>query len=778
MTKKKIIPYILLCLISLLLVGIMTPSNALFGSTTDWFSQHISICDSFRIQYYETGNLFPDYINLGAGQNIFAFAYYGLYRPDVLISYFLPMIEMKDIIITSMILHLIASVCLMYYFLKSKVSHQISFFAALLLLTSSIFFHSHRQIMFVNYMPYLILSLISIDILHEKKMITPYILSVFFMILYSYFFSVSGIIVSFIYYVFTVKKFKSKETIKFISGILISIILASFLLIPTAYVMFEHKRNTLLFDYKSLLKPNINFNGLLYDEYGCGFTSIVLVLLILGLNNKKTRNLSLLLLSFFVFPIFAYLGNGTLYVRNKVFITCIPLILYLCANVLKDVKYTKRIHLIVMILFCFIITIQPMDVLLTLLIIFLYYHYKKEILLYLISFMLITNVFLQNKQEEYVSNSSYMNAYDSEKLETLKTIKNERIQDFTSPLAISNQLHYPGISKISMYTSITNTEYNHFYYDILKNPIRIRNRVAILDSPNIFTQMFMNIKYVYTEDKQPLGYHNTEYKNLYKNEHVLPYAFGTTHLMNESEFDKLKCPYHLDILLKNAVVNDHTKNFQDTDILKKTDILPERISIDHQKDMIVPIDLKDNEILIIKMNLNHIKDKRKEISVSINNIVNKYSGTDAAYPNHHTEFTYIVTSTNELNFKFSKGMYDLSNIETYVLDYKQLINDIDIQYLKLSNTNKNEILNGRIEMKEDGYFITSYPIQKGYEVQVDGKYTEIETVNKAFVGFPLSKGVHDISIKFYSPGKVLGQIVSIFGWIIFIYMRNKERKKL
>lgn len=369
-----------------------------------------------------------------------------------------------------------------------------------------------------------------------------------------------------------------------------------------------------------------------------------------------------------------------------------------------------------------------------------------------------------------------MNAYDNEKLETFQSIHNYRIQDFTSPLAISNQLHHPGISKISMYTSITNTEYNQFYYDILKNPIRIRNRVAILDSPDIFTQLFMNIKYVYTEDKPPIGYDKTKYHNLYENENVLPIAYGTTHMINELEFNQLHYPYTLDILMKNAVVKQNTKNFIDSKILKKTNILPEKIHIDQKKNMKIKVNLKENEILIIKMNLSNMKDNRKEISVKINDIVNKYSGTDAAYPNHHTQFTYVVSS-DELNFQFSKGSYDLSNIETYILDYNRLINDINVEPVKLYDTDKNEILNGSIEMKEDGYLITSYPIQNGYHVLVDGKTTSIETVNKAFVGFPLSEGFHNISIEFNSPGKLLGQIVSILGLILFINLRIKERKQ-
>ena len=43
-------------------------------------------------------------------------------------------------------------------------------------------------------------------------------------------------------------------------------------------------------------------------------------------------------------------------------------------------------------------------------------------------------------------------------------------------------------------------------------------------------------------------------------------------------------------------------------------------------------------------------------------------------------------------------------------------------------------------MEEDGYFVTSLPMSRGYHAYVDGKKTKPETVNQTFVGFPLKKG--------------------------------------
>lgn len=53
-----------------------------FGANVDWISQHSVFPEYFRQQFYETGQIFPEFAaNIGGGQNIYHFAYYGLYNP-------------------------------------------------------------------------------------------------------------------------------------------------------------------------------------------------------------------------------------------------------------------------------------------------------------------------------------------------------------------------------------------------------------------------------------------------------------------------------------------------------------------------------------------------------------------------------------------------------------------------------------------------------------------------------------------------------------------------
>ncbi len=66
-------------------------SHTIAGSQIDWISQHTVLAEYFRQRFYSTHEFFPQFASeLGGGQNIYNFAYYGLYSPLVLLSYAFP----------------------------------------------------------------------------------------------------------------------------------------------------------------------------------------------------------------------------------------------------------------------------------------------------------------------------------------------------------------------------------------------------------------------------------------------------------------------------------------------------------------------------------------------------------------------------------------------------------------------------------------------------------------------------------------------------------------
>ena len=74
-----------------------TGAGNIFGAKVDWSSQHSVFPEYFRQQFYRTGQFFPEFaLNIGGGQNIYNFSYYGLFSPVVLIGYLLPNVKMSD----------------------------------------------------------------------------------------------------------------------------------------------------------------------------------------------------------------------------------------------------------------------------------------------------------------------------------------------------------------------------------------------------------------------------------------------------------------------------------------------------------------------------------------------------------------------------------------------------------------------------------------------------------------------------------------------------------
>ena len=217
MNKKDCMNLWILSLIGLIMIFLIFGANYIYGSKTDWFSQHWTFAEYFRNLFYQTGDIFPNFaFNIGAGQNIYNFSYYGLLNPIILSSYFFPFVKMIDYIMLVSILSIFISTFLFYKWLRNNnFSTKATMLAStLFLLASPLIFHSHRHIMFVSHIPFLILGLMGIDKYFKTKQRWLYILSVFLMIMTSYYYSVGGLLVMVIYGVYQYLKLNDKVTIK------------------------------------------------------------------------------------------------------------------------------------------------------------------------------------------------------------------------------------------------------------------------------------------------------------------------------------------------------------------------------------------------------------------------------------------------------------------------------------------------------------------------------------------------------------------------------------
>ena len=366
--------YVILAVLTLFFCWMFCLRWGVFGAKVDWISQHSVIPDYFRKQFYETGNLFPEFaMNLGGGQNIYNYSYYGLYSPLFLLSYALPFVKMSTYVIVMEMLCLMASVLLLYLWLNRKgFGRAVSFaVAAIFLLTGPMICQSYSQIMFVNYMPFLILAMMGVDRYFEKRRSGLLAVSTFLMIMTSFYFSIGGMLALVIYGIHCYgRKLEEKneraavkgflcEGVRFLLPMIFAVLASGVLLVPTAIALIGRSSgessggsanaeslSVLLGSgnatkiLKGLFFPQLRLSGVFYSPYGLGFGTLMLTVLVATMFRRRWSDSVMAWIIAIVagVPVFVYILNGGLYLRDKALIPLIPLFCYMLAMYLKKVS--------------------------------------------------------------------------------------------------------------------------------------------------------------------------------------------------------------------------------------------------------------------------------------------------------------------------------------------------------------------------------------------------------------------------------------------------------
>lgn len=328
MMKKWFYPVSLILLFIILTIAVI-PHGYVYGSNTDWLSQHVTLAETIRDTCLEQHTLLPSWIRLGGGSNGYQFAYYGFLRPDILIGCLLPQIPMINIIIGYMLAAYLGSVLLMFLWLRTEqISPAGAWLGSILFLTAGCLFHMHRQIMFVNYLPFLLAAFLCVR--REKYRWLP--LCLLMICLSSFYFSISAFAaVGWYWYRAEGRRFWKGSFVKrYIPSAVLATAMAAALLLPTALVLLEYGRgstSTGLLKLLELFGPNPVFNNILFNEYGMGLTLICFYAVLAGLSRKPFRRDSQLFLMMGLFGVFSWILNGMLYARPKILIPFMPLVI-------------------------------------------------------------------------------------------------------------------------------------------------------------------------------------------------------------------------------------------------------------------------------------------------------------------------------------------------------------------------------------------------------------------------------------------------------------------
>ena len=861
--KADIVYIGILILIYLATVIIITRFKFAYGSEIDWNSQHYAFSEYFRNLFYDTKNFFPSLApHIGAGQNIYNFSYYGLFNPLILPSYLMPFISMSSYVQAVSMICVPVSVIMFYFWMKRRYEIKIAFFVScLFLLASPIIFHSHRHIMFVWYLPFLIGALFCCDNYFEKKNRAGLILCLTMIMLTSYYFSIGSYLTVFIYmtavYLNTNSVFKIRKYLKSVLNLVIcmavSVIISAVLWMPTFYAILQGRADTNVdITLKDILLPTMDYKAVLYSPYSMGLTLISLMAIVFAVfrKNRGHRFIGIILSAFVIFKFLIFIMNGFMYGDEKAIIPLIPIALLLTAELVKAV-FNKNISMrfwtftnIVIILggaaflyvckeysFLFLLITDIIVVNVAYLI-----HYKSGNKIAFISIISVIVLLLCTSVNLYDTLSlrddviKVDKVYSKDVENTNFSINDEnlyRVSQYADESLTINRVYGTDYYQTTVYSSLQNQFYNHFYYNEFQNEMPHRMSEMVSETMNPFFSLYMGKKYLFVENETlrkervsiPNGYEQVKTEGnitLFENDNVMPIGYATSKLISQSQYDKLTYPYNMKALMDYTVIDENLAEVSVNGVEDKgVDLadelfaeLPDNIRYDKENNTVYVnttekrnpafktsgtknafnsdksvVNLKnpiDDYLIITCKADNEISKNPTDIYMTINGIKNKLTNPEWKYYNNNYSFCFVLSSNEPIKkftLRFSKGEYKLSDWNFYTVKKSELEgikSNVDEFIIDKSKTN-GDVFAGSIDVSRDNsYFKLSIPFDEGFSAYVDGEKTDVKMVDKAFIGFKISKGKHNIKIVYTSPLLNEAKIISLVGILLFAFILSVQ----
>ena len=599
--------------------------------------------------------------------------------------------------------------------------------------------------------------------------------------------------------------------------------MSGFFLLPTALALTGGRSKEQNTSFASFFIPQITVERFAYSIYGIGLTTLVITVLLTGLLYRKVyeKVLTYGCVIVLAIPVFTYLLNGGLYIRDKVFIPFLPLLCYLIGIYLE--KCRKRelsfiagiVPYIITTIFVYIARNQFVSkgigksiwkVLLAESILFLICyvlycamkrHYKemKEILMLalpsVICLAVTMNTFYQMKPDRYVSRKLYRDVTGEQNRQAVKEAlkddgyyRTEQMGSDDENAADLNRIWDVEQNITSIYSSAYNPDYQTFRQKTFGLEEPFRNGMMQSVSKNPVFQRMMGVRYIVSDSDVP-GYTLVKKcgtTGIYQNKDAAPVMYATDRVMTEEEYKKLAFPYNQTAFLEYAVVGEHTES-SDQNIMTAYEPVSLKMANNRTTGGAEQKTIQQEgqkQILFLSFRVDNAHPN-KDVAVWINGIRNKLSAKDHVYYNENKIFTYAVPlkdGEDNISVTFGKGKYRLRHVQAYLgslPERSELLYQSEIQVDKKQT--EDNVIQGTIRVKKDGWFITSIPYDKHFKIYIDGKETEIQKVNTAFLGCKIESGNHEVKIIYHAPGTTTGKVLSLIGIAGFVLVLVQEKRK-
>lgn len=815
--------------------------GAVWGSATDWSCQHYAIPEYLRMRFYETHKLFPDFaMQLGAGQNIYNLAYYGIMNPLYLPAYFMPWMTMAVYVQLVSIAVILVSAVMAYFFFRKHFSGGIPLVLAIMFICAGpIIFHSHRHIMFVNYYPFLMGLLFAARGGDSVKRLALTAFLSFAVVCTSFYFSIGvfvSVLIYMVYYAMESGRGSSILSIwryirKKLLFMLLGCMAAAVLWLPVLAALYSGRASgSTEVSLIELLMPSMEFRLFLYAPNSAGVTCITAaaVFAIIGRGRGAERFLAIVILACMELPIVTFLLNGGMYIDGKVMIPMIPLMLILSGKFFgyyMSGKVQGRITSAVLIGAAVIALIEGIsyktqivlliaDVLLTVLV--LARGRKtgvRRIILYSSAAVSLVSGIVVCSWDKLAKRSDVEDFYsrDAQFLidETLDGTDDVfRFAEDSHLLTNVNRIYRTDFMTTNIYSSLSNADFRNFRLYTSGSDVNTRNNAIQLQPKNVIFNSLMGCRYRLTLDESAmLGEEQKSSSGkyyLYENVYALPLGYSSPDVMTESEFAALPWEQQHEVLLSNIIVPQNSGSgivphkseplHLNIEALKETGITVDGgvITVNSKKPVICGLELDkpvESKLILIRCTADNRLGKLKkqnDIMLTVNGVQNKLTAPTWKYHNGNYNFTYVLASDKaieRLELIFSEGNYFISDFEAYTLDDSVLEDamlnkdEFRVDYSRV----RGDTLSGKITVSDDGWFNISLPYDENFRITVDGAETEYFRTNTAFVGFPIASGEHEITVTYEAPlkntGIVVGAVSAVSALILLVCIYIRERKR-
>lgn len=834
----------LFIIIPLLLYGYETSGGLLAGSKVDWLSQHSVFPEYFRQRFYETGNCFPQFSSeLGGGQNIYNFAYYGLFNPLYFFSWLLPFLPMTTYLQILSLLELMGDGILCYIWLGRHFSKSKSCFSSLILLLSMpLLYHSQNQLMFVQYMPFLLLAFLGVDRYREKKRWGFFVLGVTGMLLCSFYFAVGGMVALFLYQMAwmtgcELRKHPVKCFWQTVFPFLLSLLLTLFYLLPVFCAMRTGRVSHSSVELLRLLIPSLSATRFLYQPYGLGLTAMALFMFCVMLTGRQgyrkwkgkpfspmllvTEKIAWMLTMVFCIPLFEWVLNGGLYVRDKVLIPFLPLVVWIiaafCQTFLpgdsskeqdRNPVWENQSLLLGLILAAGVLLISwlqqggseeravagelklPVHILvfgvgmLDLLVSFSALRAQRKSgkpWVYMVTFitmLLVAGVELQYYRGGQVSQKMQEQLEDCRVKKLMKRTQN--IGDFQWRMEVRggaeyqranlNRILVPQQKLTTCYSSMFNFQYFQFRSRLGVNQAN-RNYLMQNSTSNPLFLRFMGVRYLVGRNVDDMqGWNRIGEEGdvgLYENSHVAPLFYLTDQTISRGHFDALSDWEQQLALLEGAVVEQGKgKPTKRQDRLRSISLRLSDTGIIHNRKAVkktvkLPEKWKKGQILFLSFRVKN-NNPSQDVVVTINGESNKLTSKTAIYYNGNTTFHYtlsIAEHEQQIYVQFGTGDYEISEVKAAIgqPDNSGSLYQIPLM-AKMESSGDGWSMT--CETEKERLLVSSVPYDSHFRVYVDGEESEVQKVNMAFLGVMIPSGTHHVRIVYEAPGSRAGLLFS------------------